>query len=149
MTAEQHPTLAASLQVGAQDDELQQRLDDELTAFNAGESGAGRPTELSVRVTDTAGELVGGLTGWTWGTLCAVEMLWVREDQRRAGWGARILRAAEEEGARRGCIDAIVSSYTFQAPGFYRAQGYRETGRLTGVPGGHEDVYFHKSLAAS
>ena len=149
MTTEQYPAATASLQVGAQDDELQQQLDDELTAFNARASGARWPTELSIRVADTGGELVGGLTGWTWGTLCAVEMLWVREDQRHAGWGAKILRAAEEEGARRGCTDAIVSSYTFQAPGFYLKQGYRETGRITGVPGGHEDVYFHKSLAAS
>ncbi|MEW2394821.1 GNAT family N-acetyltransferase [Streptomyces sp. NPDC046862] len=149
MTTEQHPAPTASLQVGGQDDELEQRLDHELTAFNTDATATARPDEFSVRLTDADGELAGGLTGWIWGTLCAVEMLWVREDQRHRGWGAELLKAAEEEGARRGCTDAMVSSYTFQAPGFYRRQGYRETGRITGVPGGHEDVYFHKSLVAS
>lgn len=149
MTTEQHPTATVSLRVGGRDDELQQRLDDELTAFNTEATGAARPDEFSVRLTDADGELAGGLTGWIWGTLCAVEMLWVREGQRNRGRGAELLKAAEEEGARRGCTDAMVSSYTFQAPAFYLKQGYRETGRITGVPGGHEDVYFHKSLAAS
>ncbi len=57
------------------------------------------------------------------------------------------MRAAEQEAARRGCTDITVSTYTFQAPGFYPKLGYRERGRIEGVPGGHEDVYFHKRLA--
>ncbi|MGW0820490.1 GNAT family N-acetyltransferase [Streptomyces sp. NPDC002845] len=149
MTTERHPAATASLQVGGKDSELEQRIDDELTAFNARATGAGEPAEFSVRMTDAAGEVAGGLTGWIWGSLCAVDMLWVREDQRHAGWGAKILDAAEEEGVRRGCTDMIVSSFTFQAPDFYRKQGYRETGRTEGIPGGHQDVHFHKSLTAS
>lgn len=149
MTTERHPAPTASTQVGAQDNELEQRLDDELTAFNADATGAGRPEEFSVRLTDADGELAGGLTGWIWGSLCAVSMLWVRQDLRHEGWGARLMKAAEEEGARRGCTDMTVSSFTFQAPDFYRKQGYRETGRSEGIPGGNEDVHFHKSLAAS
>jgi ribosomal protein S18 acetylase RimI-like enzyme len=73
-------------------------------------------------------------------------MLWVREDQRHAGWGSRLLRAAEEESVRRGCTEVIVSSFTFQAPDFYRGHGYRETGRTDGIPGGHQDVHLHKTL---
>ncbi|MFF1446826.1 GNAT family N-acetyltransferase [Streptomyces sp. NPDC058274] len=138
--------VTASLQVGAQDDDLEKRLDDELTAFNATATGAGTPAPLSVRVTDSAGELVGGLTAWVWGSCCAVDMLWVREDQRHAGWGSRLLRAAEEESVRRGCTEVIVSSFTFQAPDFYRGHGYRETGRTDGIPGGHQDVHLHKTL---
>ncbi len=58
------------------------------------------------------------------------------------------MRAAEEEAVRRGCTDMIVSTYTFQAPGFYPRLGFRERGRVEGVPGGHEDVYFHKRIGA-
>lgn len=146
MSSEQQPAVTASLQVGAKDKALERRLDDELTAFNARATGAGEPLPLSVRVTDTDGELVGGLTAWVWGGTCAVDMLWVREDQRHAGWGSRLLKAAEEESVRRGCTEIIVSSFTFQAPGFYRKQGYRETGRTDGIPGGNQDVHFHKML---
>lgn len=144
---DQQPAVTASLNVSGKDEALEERLDDELTAFNARATGAGTPTPLSVRVTDDAGELVGGLTAWIWGGCCAVDMLWVREDQRHAGWGSRLLTAAEEEAARRGCTEAIVSSFTFQAPDFYRGHGYRETGRTEGIPGGHQDVHLHKLLA--
>ncbi|MET8028842.1 GNAT family N-acetyltransferase [Streptomyces avermitilis] len=146
MTTDQQPPVTASLQVGEKDSPLERRLDRELTAFNADATGAGEPAPLSVRVTDSAGELVGGLTAWVWGSCCAVDMLWVREDQRHAGWGGKLLRAAEEESARRGCAEVIVSSFTFQAPDFYRGHGYRETGRTEGIPGGHQDVHFHKVL---
>ncbi|WP_338777515.1 GNAT family N-acetyltransferase [Streptomyces sp. DG1A-41] len=147
MTSEQR-SVAASLQVGGQDDELEKRLDEELTAFN--NAAAGATTEpLSVRVTDETGDLIGGLTAWTWGSLCSVDMLWVRADQRHAGWGGRLMRAAEAEAVRRGCTDMIVSTYSFQAPGFYPRLGFRERARIEGLPGGHEDVYFHKRLSGA
>ncbi|MFD7460919.1 MULTISPECIES: GNAT family N-acetyltransferase [unclassified Streptomyces] len=148
MTAEQqHPGAAPlTLRTGGQDEALEKLLDDELTAFNGAACGAGAPKEFSVRVDDAAGEPVGGLTGWTWGGLCAVHLLWVREDVRGDGWGSRLMRAAEEEGVRRGCTDMVVSTYTFQAPEFYLRLGFRETGRTPGVPGGHADVSFHKVI---
>ncbi|MFJ2741107.1 GNAT family N-acetyltransferase [Streptomyces sp. NPDC087440] len=135
----------AVLRVGGEDHDLADRLDRELTAFNNAASGASEE-ELSVRVTDASGELIGGLTGFTWGGLGFVHLLWVREGARHAGWGARLMRGAEEEMRRRGCTGAAVSTYTFQAPGFYERLGYEETGRLPGVPGGHEDVYLFKRL---
>ncbi|MFI9821258.1 GNAT family N-acetyltransferase [Streptomyces sp. NPDC052013] len=145
MTGEQH-LVAPAVRVGGQDDDLEQRLDDELTAFNTAAAGGATTEPLTVRVTGEDGELLGGLTAWTWGSLCSVDMLWVREDQRHAGWGSRLMRAAEEEAVRRGCTDMIVSTYSFQAPGFYPRLGFRERGRIGGVPGGHEDVYFHKRI---
>lgn len=148
MTASHRPTPAATLSVGEQDDELAERLDHELTAFNAAATGTAAPEPLSVRVTDAQGELVGGLTAWAWGNCCAVDMLWVRDDARRGGWGRRLMEAAEQEAARWGCTQMIVSSFTFQAPDFYRRLGFRETGRTEGIPGGHQDVHLHKLLAS-
>jgi ribosomal protein S18 acetylase RimI-like enzyme len=137
-----------SLHVGGKDDALQQLLDDELTAFNAEATGAGTPEPLTVRAADADGELAGGLTAWIWGSCCAVDMLWVRADQRHAGWGSRLMRTAEEEAVRRGCTEMIVSSFTFQAPDFYKGLGFRETGRTEGIPGGHQDVHLHKVIGA-
>ncbi|MER6345609.1 GNAT family N-acetyltransferase [Streptomyces sp. NPDC001595] len=169
LTAEQHPTAPAqsapsvpsatgsspappasgtpfTLRTAGQDDALENLLDQRLTAFNGEVCGAGTPEEFSVRVTDAEGGTAGGLTGSTWGGLCSVHLLWVREDLRGTGWGSRLMRAAEAEGVRRGCTDMVVSTYTFQAPEFYRKLGFRETGRTPGVPGGHADVSFHKVI---
>ncbi|WP_199565750.1 GNAT family N-acetyltransferase [Spongiactinospora rosea] len=142
MTAEPSPILT----VGGDDRELEQRLDRELTAFNEAATGAIYGDSFSVKVVDDDGELVGGLTAWTWGTQCVISLLWVREDSRAHGWGGEILKAAELEAGRRGCDQVVVSSYTFQAPGFYQRNGYAEISRVPGVPGGHEDVYLFKRL---
>jgi GNAT superfamily N-acetyltransferase len=135
------------LTVGESDADLNARLSDELDDFNTAITGAADRGTLSVRAADEKGELIGGLAGWTWGGLFGIGMLWIREDSRGDGWGSRILRAAEEEARRRGCDRAVVSSFTFQAPGFYQRHGYAETGRTLGIPGGHEDVHMFKSLS--
>ncbi|MEV7011166.1 GNAT family N-acetyltransferase [Streptosporangium sp. NPDC051022] len=137
----------AILTVGDRDPELSKQLDDALTAFNAAVTGVSEQGAFSVKVVDEDGELVGGLTAWTWGGLCGIAMLWVRGDHRKNGWGSKILQAAEAEALRRGCDRVAVSSFTFQAPGFYQRHGYEETGRMLGIPGGHEDVHMFKSLA--
>ncbi|GAA4198450.1 hypothetical protein GCM10023074_27350 [Microbispora amethystogenes] len=42
----------------------------------------------------------------------------------------------------------MVSSFTFQAPGFCQRHGYVEAGRMPGIPGDHEDVYMLKRLTS-
>ncbi|QGN45584.1 GNAT family N-acetyltransferase [Micromonospora sp. WMMC415] len=135
-----------TIQVLGADKELEERLSAELTAFNNRATGAADETDMSVRVTDADGELVAGLTGWSWGDCAGINMVWVREDRRSEGWGGRLLRAAEEEARRRGCTQMSVSSFSFQAPEFYRRHGYLDTGRREGIPGGNVDHHFWKSL---
>ncbi|MEU0843046.1 GNAT family N-acetyltransferase [Streptomyces sp. NPDC005962] len=135
-----------ALTVGGRDAELDDRLTEELVAFNTAATGAADRSAFSVKISDEAGVFVGGLSAWTWGGLCGIELLWVREDSRQDGWGGRILREAEAEARRRGCDRVAVSSFTFQAPGFYERHGYAETGRTLGIPGGHADVHLFKPL---
>ncbi|MGS2619762.1 GNAT family N-acetyltransferase [Micromonospora sp. LZ34] len=131
------------------DPELAGRLDRELTAFNNRATGAHDEAELNVRVSAADGDLVAGLTGWTWGGCAGINMIWVREDRRAEGWGGRMLRAFEQEARRRGCTEVSVSSFSFQAPDFYRRNGYLDTGRREGIPGGHVDHHFWKSLVTA
>ncbi|MBQ1049876.1 GNAT family N-acetyltransferase [Micromonospora sp. C51] len=139
-------TEGVNLRVLGKDEELAARLDAELTTFNQRATGAADEAALSVRVTDADGELVAGLTGWSWGTCAGINMVWVRADRRGEGWGGRLLAAAEQEARRRGCTEISVASFSFQAPGFYRRHGYLDTGRREGIPGGHVDHQFWKSL---
>lgn len=134
--------------IGHRDPDLSDQLNKGLDEYNFPATGttAEDQTVLSVKAVDESGELIGGLTGWTWSGLLGISMLWVRADSRADGWGSRLLLAAEEEARKRGCDRACVSSFSFQAPGFYQRHGYAETGRTLGYPGGASDVHMFKTL---
>jgi GNAT superfamily N-acetyltransferase len=84
---------------------------------------------------------------WTKLASCGyVDLLWVREDERGSGLGARLLATAEAEIRRRGCDRVALSTHTFQAPGFYARLGYAECGRTPGYPHGHDDIHLVKQL---
>lgn len=137
------------LAVGGVDPELHEQLDRALIAFNDAATGTSGRGVITVKVTDTDGSLVGGLTASIWAGLCAIDKLWIREDARGHGWGSKILRAAEAEALRRGCDRVAVASFTFQAPAFYQRHGYTVTGRTPGIPGGHEAVFMYKQLSSA
>ncbi|GAA4367342.1 GNAT family N-acetyltransferase [Nocardioides caricicola] len=128
--------------------ELDQRLSDELDRVNAAATpGLAPARELTVQVLDESGELAAGLSGWTWGVAAGIGMTWVREDARRAGLGSRLLASFEGEARARGCTHVFVTSFTFQAPGFYEKHGYREILRWEGVPTPDAaDVHLRKDL---
>jgi GNAT superfamily N-acetyltransferase len=133
--------------IGKVDSALDERLSDELDKVNAAAtSGTAAAEELTVRI-EKGDELLAGVSGWTWGRAAGIAMTWVREDQRGTGLGARLLTAFENEARERGCTHLFVTSFTFQAPDFYRRQGYQEIFRWDAVPlPGHDDVHFRKDL---
>ena len=136
--------MTATLSVGDGDAALDERLSSELDAHNAAAVGRDDLREFTVRV-DDGDDVVAGLSGWTWGTCAGVGMVWVHEDVRRDGWGARLMAAAEDVARERGCRQLLVSSFTFQAPGFYRRLGYAEFARSPDLPvEGEADVHFLK-----
>jgi GNAT superfamily N-acetyltransferase len=105
---------------------------------------------FTVKIEDDAGDLVAGLSGWTWGTCAGISLVWVREDRRNQRAGARLLAAADRVARERGCHQIVVSSFTFQAPGFYERHGFVETGRTEGLPiEGAADVHLAKRLYRS
>jgi GNAT superfamily N-acetyltransferase len=112
--------------VGDGDPALDQRLSDELDAFNAAAmASAGEQRELTVRIDDDHG-LAAGISGWTWGLAAGIAMTWTRADVRGAGLGADLLESFEAEAARRSVRHVYVTSFTFQAPAFYERHGYVE-----------------------
>jgi GNAT superfamily N-acetyltransferase len=117
-----------------------------LARFNGDETGLrdGRLLEIEVRLPD--GELGAGLTGWTWGGNGYVDVLWVREQDRRGGLGSRLLQAAEQEARARGCTQMVLSTHSFQAPDFYRMRGYEICGETPGYPVGHSQLHLVKRL---
>ena len=132
--------------VGDADAGLRERLDEQISAFNAAVTGHHDGRLLSVAVRGDGGDLRAGSTGGR-GVGCGyIELLWVRDDQRGCGLGTRVLATAEAEIRRRGCDRVALSTHSFQAPGFYTRFGYRECGRTPGYPHGHDDIHLVKQL---
>lgn len=128
--------------------ELDEQLSDELDKVNAAATRGVAPSrELTVQILDGSGKLAAGMSGWTWGVAAGIGMTWVREEARGDGLGATLLTSFEEEARARGCTHVFVTSFTFQAPGFYERHGYREIFRWEGVPTPDSaDVHFRKDL---
>ena len=133
--------------IGKADSALDQRLSEALDKFNACATPDVLPAEeLTVRMEED-GELIAGASGWTWGQAAGIGMIWVREDQRGTGIGAGLMAAFENEARARGCTHVFVTSFTFQAPGFYQRLGYAEIFRWESVPTpGRDDVHMRKEL---
>jgi GNAT superfamily N-acetyltransferase len=102
---------------------------------------------LAVLITDRgSGETVGGLWGRTsWKWLC-VELLFIPETHRGSGIGSSLMRQAEEEAIRRGCIGAWLDTFSYQAPRFYERLGYTLFGTIEEYPPGHDRFFFRKRL---
>jgi GNAT superfamily N-acetyltransferase len=134
--------------VGEAAPELDQRLSDELDKVNAAATkGVAPARELTVQILDESGDLAAGMSGWTWGAAAGIGLTWVREQARGHGLGAELLAEFEAEARSRGCTHAFVTSFTFQAPGFYERHGYREIFRWEGVPTNDAaDVHLRKDL---
>ena len=104
------------------------------------------PTPLDILIRDAAGEIVGGLIASTyWGWL-EVNVLWIAEGLRRLGHGRTLLRMAEAEARTRGCAHVMLTTYSFQARGFYDKEGYRVVGEMAGYPPGAVYYWMRKNL---
>ena len=135
-----------AVSIGDEDRELVDLLDREIYAFNVEATGLDDGRMLTIRAVDAEGRLIAGLSGWTWGGCAYVDVLWVSAAHRGQGWGTRLMDAAEREAATRGCTVIVLSTHTFQAPAFYQARGYAETGRTRDYPVGHGQIHLSKSL---
>jgi GNAT superfamily N-acetyltransferase len=117
------------------DPRLRPILEDGLAAYNAGCLGRSDARTLAVTAHDPDnGELVGGLLGRTSLGLFFLDLFYLPERLRRGGTGSAMLRMAEVEAIRRGCIAATLVTVEFQAPGFYARHGWEEFGRIDAVP---------------
>ena len=121
---------------------------DGLRAYNEERAGVSDARQLAILARDPdTGKVVGGLLGRSYLGLLTVERFFLPENLRRGGLGGRILAMAEEEGRRRGCTRAVLSTLHFQAPGFYLKQGWEVAARIECEPPGHTRFYMTKNLA--
>jgi GNAT superfamily N-acetyltransferase len=123
-------------------------LKDAIDAFNYDATGFRDGRLLAAFLRDTAGALVAGISGFTWGGYAKVEYLWIAGPYRGQGLGRRLLEAAEQEARARGCLLVVLDTHDFQAPAFYAKLGYERCGRVDGAPRGSGQTWFKKALPA-
>jgi len=90
--------------------------------------------------------LLGGLDGHTHWAWLFVGKLWVHAAHQRRGYGRALMAAAEREAAARGCGNAHLDTFDFQALQFYRQLGYSVFAELADFPPGHTHYFLRKEL---
>lgn len=123
---------------------LEQRIID----YNYGQARASDGRGLACFLRDEQGQIVAGVSGYTWAGMAELEFLWVADSLRGQGIGAQLLAAVEAEARQRGCALVITSTYSFQAPDFYQRHGYQVVGRIENCPPGHTNFWLRKDLHA-
>lgn len=117
-----------------------------IIEFNRDRTGEDNFKPLILFLRDEQKAIVGGIiasTSWNW---LYIDVLWVREDLRKYGYGHSLLTAAEQEAIRRGCDRVFLYTFSFQSPSFYLKHGYEVFGELPGKPGKHSCLFMTKQL---
>jgi GNAT superfamily N-acetyltransferase len=107
--------------------------------------GLGSEVDLAIFVREE-GEVVAGISGWTWGDCCELQSLWVQPSLRGRGLGSKLIAAAEDAAAARGCLQTVHFTYEFQARTLYERNGYKLVARVKNFPSGTDALWYHKWL---
>jgi GNAT superfamily N-acetyltransferase len=117
-----------------------------IVAYNTEQIGDHWTGRLNVFARDQHGKIVGGIYGFTDRGWLRIEVLVVKDGWRGQGLGMRLLAAAETEARARGCHDAWLDTFSFQALPFYEKHGYTVFGALENYPTRHARYFVRKSL---
>lgn len=121
-------------------------LEERLERFNAIQTALDDSKPIRFTIYDEEENLIGGLGGLTSLEWLYIGVLWVDEAYRGKGLARRLLVMAEEEAVRRGCRGSCLTTFTFQAPDFYRALGYQSVAELEDYPLGESLFVMRKAL---
>ena len=95
---------------------------------------------------DEAGTIQGGLTATVfWGHL-HVDFLWVDESLRGQGQGSALIEQMEQAAREKSCRLITLDTFSFQAPDFYKRNGYEVFGVLEDHPKGFSQYFLQKRL---
>jgi len=116
-----------------------------LIRYNNEKMGKQKYKRLAVSLRE-GNAIVGGIVGEVWTAVLFIQFFWLEQHLRRKGFGAKLIKAIEDEARRFGATRAYVDTMSFQAPGFYRTCGYKEFGSIEGYPGGVTRHWLTKTL---
>lgn len=131
---------------GTQADAIEEEIDQIMDAFNRDHLGDEDERRFVFTARDAKGRLAGAAVAWTYWDYAYLDNLWVAPSQRGQGTGAQLLQAVEREARTRGLRMVQLHTFTFEAPDFYRKQGYTLAGQIPDSPTGTTNHWFYKLL---
>jgi GNAT superfamily N-acetyltransferase len=117
-----------------------------LADFNTAHGYPADSKPVAVLLRDDTGTIVGGLWGRTVYGWLFVEFLIVPEALRGRNVGTALMDEAEEIAKARGCVGAWLTTFPYQARGFYEKRGYELFGELEESPGDNVRLFLRKRL---
>jgi len=123
-----------------------QRIRDGLDSFTMAASRHESYSPVAFFLKPNSGEVAGGILGYEWGGWLYIQYLWVSDDLRGHGFGARLLATAEARAIEHGCRNSYLTTFSFQARPFYERFGYECAGQIDGYPDGHALYFMTKAL---
>ena len=106
------------------------------------------PQPLDLFLRTESREIVAGLVADTYWHWLVIEDFWLHAELRGRGYGRQLLALAEATAQVRGCHRAQLTTYSFQARGFYEKAGYQVVGALVDYPPGATYFWLRKDFPA-
>ncbi|WML32976.1 GNAT family N-acetyltransferase [Clostridium sp. OS1-26] len=98
-------------------------------------------------IEDTNGEIIAGILSKMYCWNCAyIDVLWIKEENRKDGLGSKLLKEVEKIAKDKGCHLIHLDTFDFQAKDFYIKHGYEVFGILDECPQGHKRYYMKKII---
>ncbi|WP_032121151.1 GNAT family N-acetyltransferase [Clostridium amazonitimonense] len=93
------------------------------------------------------GDIIAGINSvlYCWNCLY-IDVLWVKEDCRKDGYGSILLNEVEKIAKEKGCKLVHLDTFDFQAKDFYLKHGYEVFGVLDDCPSEHKRYYMKKNI---
>jgi GNAT superfamily N-acetyltransferase len=130
------------------DDEVKE-FQQGFVAFNMaqtnGEFNSPQPW-INLVLKDYDGTIVGGILTSTLYWSLYLEVLWVDKKYRGLGYGRDLVLEAQRLAKKNGCITSHTYTFSWQAPDFYQAVGYKLIATYDGYIGGITEHILMKHL---
>ncbi|MHA1881924.1 MAG: GNAT family N-acetyltransferase [Candidatus Thorarchaeota archaeon] len=133
------------------DDEIKE-FQKGLEAFNMEKTGGefnSTKEWLSLVLRNHDGKIVGGIMTSTLYWAQYLEALWVDDKYRGFGYGRDLVLEAERLAKKNGCVVSQTYTFSWQAPDFYQAIGYKLMATYDGYVDGITELILMKRLDAT
>jgi GNAT superfamily N-acetyltransferase len=119
-----------------------------IIAFNENIIGE-RDRAFTIFLKNDLGKIFGGIQAFLDTESIYIDVLWIKGNLQKQGYGTKLLGTAEREAIKNGCNFSLVDTWDFQAEDFYLKNGYERVGEIKNYWHGHSKIFLRKNLRQS
>ncbi|CAM2839967.1 Acetyltransferase [Legionella steigerwaltii] len=129
-----------------ENDVISKIIYENLKKFNESIIGNYEAKPFIIHAQNDSLEVLGGIKGDIFGTLCRVFTVWIHEQYRRKGLGRELFEQLDVFAKENNCTMIQLDTAEFQAKGFYEKLGYQVIATLPNNFMGYTSYILRKSL---